>query len=322
MKSRIFAIALALFATQAAAQQDYPAKPILFVIPYAAGGDSDLSGRNVAQHASKYLNNRIIVPFNRVGASGVIGAMSVKNATPDGYTLLVARIATHAVLPATDPKLPYKWSEFTMISMIELNPYICFVKADSAIRTAADLIATLRKSPGKLNYSTAGAGTSQDMAAQYLMSLGGLTKDHAMGIHYKGGGEVTTAVMGGQVDFACNNAPTVIAQAQGGRVRPLLVTPVRLKELPDAPSAKEAGFPDMEKIVGWTALMGPAGLPKPIVNKWADVFQKLSKDPDWQAGNARIGGIPAIRSPAETEKYVREQYEMYSKLAAALGMRQ
>lgn len=322
MKSIIFAMALALCAVQASAQQDYPHKSILFVIPYAAGGDSDLSGRNVAQHAPKYLNNRIIVPFNRVGASGVIGAMSVKNATPDGYTLLVGRIATHAVLPATDPKLPYKWNEFTMISLIELNPYICFVKADSPVRTAADLIATIRKSPGKLNYSTAGAGTSQDMAAQYLMSLAGLTKDHAMGIHYKGGGEVTTAVMGGQVDFACNNAPTVIAQAQGGRVRPLLVTPQRLKELPDAPSAKEAGFPDMEKIVGWTALMGPAGVPKAIVDKWADVFQKLAKDPDWQAGNARIGGIAAIRSPAETEKYVREQYEMYSKLAAALGMRQ
>ena len=324
MKSPLLPAALAMFALVGAPAiaQEYPIKPILFVIPYAAGGDSDLSGRNVAQHASKYLNNRIIVPFNRVGASGVIGAMSVKNATPDGYTLLVGRIATHAVLPATDPKLPYKWNEFTMISLIELNPYICFVKNDSAIRTAADLIATLRKSPGKLNYSTAGTGTSQDMAAQYLMSLGGLTKDHAMGIHYKGGGEVTTAVMGGQVDFACNNAPTVIAQAQGGRVRPLLVTPQRLKELPDAPSAKEAGFPEMEKIVGWTALMGPAGLPKPIVDKWADVFQKLAKDPDWQAGNARIGGIPAIRSPVESEKYVREQYEMYSKLAVALGMRQ
>jgi tripartite-type tricarboxylate transporter receptor subunit TctC len=322
VKLKLFALAITVFTAQALAQQDYPTKSILFVIPYAAGGDSDLSGRNVAQHASKYLNNRIIVPFNRVGASGVIGAMSVKNATPDGYTLLVARIATHAVLPATDAKLPYKWNDFTMISLIELNPYICFVKNDSPVRTATDLIATMRKSPGKLNYSTAGAGTSQDMAAQYFMSLGGLTKDHAMGIHYKGGGEVTTAVMGGQVDFACNNAPTVIAQAQGGRVRPLLVTPQRLKELPDAPSAKEAGFPDMEKIVGWSALMGPAGLPKPIVDKWAEVFQKLSKDPDWQAGNARIGGIAAIRSPVETEKYVREQYEMYSKLAAALGMRQ
>lgn len=320
---RCGAVMLGLGAIFAAhAQQDYPTKPVLFVIPFAAGGDSDLSGRNVGQHATKHMNNRPIVALNRVGASGVIGAMSVKNATPDGYTLLVARIATHAVLPATDSKLPYKWNEFTMISMIELNPYICFVKADSAMRTASDVIAAMRKSPGKLNYSTAGAGTSQDMAAQYFMSLGGLTKDHAVGIHYKGGGEVTTAVMGGQVDFACNNAPTVIAQAQGGRVRPLLVTPTRIKDLPDAPSAREAGFPDMEKIVGWSALMGPPGLPKAIVDKWADTMMKLSKDPEWQAGNARIGGIAAIRSPAETEKYIREQYDMYSKLAASLGMRQ
>jgi tripartite-type tricarboxylate transporter receptor subunit TctC len=154
------------------------------------------------------------------------------------------------------------------------------------------------------------------------MSLAGLSKDHAVGIHYKGGGEVTTAVVGGQVDFACNNAPTVIPQAQANRVRPLLVTPVRIKELPDTPSAKEAGYPDMEKIVGWTALMGPPGLPKAIVDKWADVFQKLAKDPDWLAGNARIGGIAAIRSPAETEKYVREQFELYDKLVTVLGIRQ
>ncbi len=316
-----FALAAALpCAAQTA--QDYPAKPILFVIPFASGGDSDLSGRNVAHHASKYLNNRPIVSLNRVGASGAIGAMSVKNATPDGYTLLVARIATHAILPATESKLGYKWNEFSMISLIELNPYVCFVKTESAYRTAADLINAIRKSPGKLNYSTAGISTSQAMAAQYLMSLAGLTKDHAMGIHYKGGGEVTTAVIGSQVDFACNNAPTVIPQAQGGRIRPLFVTPIRLKELPDTPSAREAGYPDMEKIVGWTALMGPPGMPKSIIDKWADVFSKLAKDPDWQAGNARIGGIAAIRSPVETEKYVREQFELYNKLATALGIRQ
>ena len=321
MKPSILAIALVLFATQAAAQE-YPTKPILFVIPFASGGDSDLSGRNVAHHASKYLNNRPIVSLNRVGASGAIGATSVRNATPDGYTLLVARIATHAILPAMESKLGYKWNEFSMISLIELNPYICFVKTESAYRTAADLLGAIRKSPGKLNYATAGVGTSQNMAAQYLMSLAGLTKDHAVGIHYKGGGEVTTAVIGSQVDFACNNAPTVIQQVQGGRLRPLLVTPTRLKELPDAPSAKEAGFPDMEKIVGWTALMGPPGLPKPIVNKWSDIFARLAQDPDWQAGNARIGGIAAIRSPAETEKYVREQFELYDKLVTALGIRQ
>ena len=321
IKNAILTAALALTVTHATAQ-GYPTRPIQFVIPFAAGGDSDLSGRNVAQTASKYLNNTPIVSVNRVGASGAIGALMVKNAVPDGYTLLVARIATHAILPALETKLQYKWNEFAMISLIELNPYTCFVKSDHPNRTAADLIATIRKSPGKLNFATAGVGTSQNMASQYWMTVAGLTKDHAVGIHYKSGGEVTTAVLGGQVDFACNNAPTVIPQAKAGRVRVLFVTPVRIPDLPDVPSAREAGYPDMEKIVGWTALMGPPKLPQPIINRWSDVFARLAKDPDWQAGNARIGGIAAIRSPAETEKYVREQYELYDKLVTALGIRQ
>ena len=302
--------------------QNYPSRPIQFVIPFAAGGDSDLSGRNVAQTASKYLNNTPIVAVNRVGASWAIGATLVRNSAPDGYTMLVARIATHAILPALDMKLPYKWNEFSMISLIELNPYVCFVRAESPSKTAADLIATIRKAPGKLNFSTSGVGTIQNFGPQYLFTLAGLTKDHAVGIHYKGGGEVTTAVLGGQVDFACNNAPTVIPQAKAGRLRVLFVTPDRISDLPGTPSAKEAGYPDMAKIVGWTALMGPAGLPKPIVTRWSEVFARLAKDADWQAGNARIGGVAAIRSVAETEKYVREQYELYDKLVSSLGIRQ
>jgi tripartite-type tricarboxylate transporter receptor subunit TctC len=321
MKSKILAIVLALAATHAAAQS-YPTRPIQFVIPFAAGGDSDLSGRNVAQAASKYLNNTPIVAVNRVGASGAIAATLVRNAVPDGYTLLVARIATHAILPALDTKLPYKWNEFTMISMIELNPYVCFVRSDSPHKTAADLIGEIRRNPGKLNFSTAGVATSQNMAAQYLMTIAGLTKDHAVGIHYKSGGEVTTAVIGGEVNFACNNAPTVIPMAKAGRLRTLFVSPVRIADLPGVPSAREAGYPDMEKIVGWTALMGPPKLPKAIVDRWSGVFARLAKDPDWQAGNARIGGVAAIRSPAATEQYVREQYELYDKLVTALGIRQ
>jgi tripartite-type tricarboxylate transporter receptor subunit TctC len=308
-------------AAGAAAAQGYPSKPITFIIPFAAGGDSDLSGRNVAAHASKYLNNVPIVAVNRTGASGAIGAMAVKNAAPDGYTLLVARIATHAILPALDSKLQYRWNDFTMLSLIELNPYICFVKGDSPYRTAADLVAAIKASPGKLNFSTAGIGTSQNMAAQYFMTLAGLTKDHAVGIHYKGGGEVTSAVLGGQVQFACNNAPTVIPQVKAGALRPLFVTPSRLPEIPDAPSGVEAGFPDMNKIVGWTALMGPPGMPREVVERWTDAFAKLAKDRDWQQGNTRIGGIAAIRSVPETEKFVREQYELYDGLVKTLGIR-
>jgi tripartite-type tricarboxylate transporter receptor subunit TctC len=315
-------IGIALLSASCAFAQGYPSKPITFVIPFAAGGDSDLSGRNVALQASKYLNNTPIVPVNRTGASGAIGAMAVRNAAPDGYTLLVARIATHAILPALESKLQYKWNEFTMLSLIELNPYLCFVKSDSPYKNAADLVAEMRRSPGKLNYSTAGVGTSQNMAAQYLMTLAGLTKDHAVGIHYKGGGEVTSAVLGGQVQFACNNAPTVIPQVKGGTLRALFATPSRLAELPDVPSAAESGFPDMNKIVGWTALMGPPGLPKDVVDRWTEVFARLATDADWQQGNARIGGVAAIRSPAETEKFVREQYELYDKLVSTLGIRQ
>jgi tripartite-type tricarboxylate transporter receptor subunit TctC len=315
-------LAVAVVACANAHAQGYPSKPITFIIPFAAGGDSDLSGRNVAAHAAKYLNNVAIVPVNRTGASGAIGAMAVRNAAPDGYTLLVGRIATHAILPALESKLQYKWNEFSMLSLIELNPYMCFVKGDTPFKTAQELIAEMRRNPGKLNFATAGIGTSQNMAAQYLLTLAGLSKDHAVGIHYKGGGEVTAAVLGGQVHFACNNAPTVIPQVKAGTVRALFVTPSRLPELPEVPSATDAGYPDMNKIVGWTALMGPPGLPKEVVDKWTDVFARLARDPDWQAGNARLGGVAAIRSPAETEKFVREQYELYDRLITGLGIRQ
>ena len=318
---RVAAFAAVALAVQAVHAQ-YPTKPITFIIPFAAGGDSDLSGRNVAAQAQKYLGGRPIVAVNRVGASGTIGAKFVHDAAPDGYTLLVARIATHAVVPALDSKAPYKWNDFTFLSLIELNPYICFVKGHSPYKTVAELIAAMKAAPGKLNYSTAGVGTSQNMAVQYLMSLAGLTKDHAVGIHYEGGGEVTTAVLSGQVHFACNNAPTVIPHVKAGALRGLFVTPQRLPELPTVPGAAEAGFPDMAKIVGWTALMGPKGMPKEIVEQWVDVMAKLAKDADWQTGNARIGGIAAIRSPAETEKFVREQFELYDKLVTALGIRQ
>jgi tripartite-type tricarboxylate transporter receptor subunit TctC len=313
---------LLAFASAAAGAQGYPAKPITLIVPFAAGGDSDLSGRNLAVHAQKYLNNQPMVPVNRAGASGAIGTMWVKNAAPDGYTLLVARIATHAILPALDSKLQYKWNEFTMLSLIELNPYICFVKSDAPYRTAAELIGAIRAAPGKLNFSTAGIGTSQNMASQYFMTLAGLTKDHAVGIHFKGGGEVTTAVLAAQVNFACNNAPTVIPQVRAGALRALFVTPARLPEIPDVPSAAEAGFPGMNAIVGWTALMGPPGLPREVVERWTAVFQQLARDPGWQQGNARLGGIAAIRSPAETERFVREQFELYNRLVGMLGIRQ
>lgn len=314
--------ALAATAVTAPAQQ-YPSKPITFVVPFAAGGDSDLSGRNLALQAPKYLNNQSIVVVNRVGASGSIGSLAVKSAAPDGYTLLIGRIASHAIFPAIDSKAPYKWNEFTMLSLLELNPYVCVVKGDSPVKSMRELVDQMRKNPGKLNFSTSGVGTIQNFGPQYLFTLAGLTKDHAVGIHYKGGGEVTTSLLGGHVQFACNNLTTILSHIKGGALRALMVTtPQRLGDLPDVPTSREIGWPDMERITGWSALMGPPKMAKAAADKWTEVLGKLASDSDWLAGNARIGGIAAIRSPAETEKFVREQYELYERLASSLGIRE
>jgi tripartite-type tricarboxylate transporter receptor subunit TctC len=292
-------------------------------VAFAAGGDSDLSGRNLAQHAQKYLNNQPLVVVNRVGASGQIGSMATRSAPADGYTLLAARIASHAILPAMDSKTPYKWNDFTLISLLDLNPYVCVVLRDAPWKTMPELLDAMRKEPGKLNFSTSGVGTVQNLGVQYLFSVAGLPKDAAVGIHYKGGGEVTTSLLGGQVQFACNNLNTLLAHIKAGTFRALMVAmPERLKDLPDVPTARELGWPEMEKIVGWTALVGPPGLPKEVQDKWAEVMQKLAVDPDWLAGNARLSGIPSVRSAAQTESFMREQYEMYEKIAISLGVRQ
>jgi tripartite-type tricarboxylate transporter receptor subunit TctC len=249
--------------------------------------------------------------------------MAVRTAAPDGYTLLIARVASHAIVPAVDTKAPYKWNEFTVLSLLELNPYVCAVKGDSPIKSMRELVEQMSKNPGRLNFATSGIGTIQNFGPQYLFTLAGLTKDHAVGIHYKSGGEVTASLLGGQVQFACNNLTTLLAHLKSGALRALMVTtPQRLTDLPEVPTARELGWPDMERITGWSALMGPPGMAKEALDKWTGALGKLASDPDWLAGNARIGGIPAIRSPAETEKFVREQYELYERLAASLGIRE
>jgi len=314
---------LGLFAFAAPAQSQYPTKPLMLMVPYAAGSDADLSARNLVNHARSHLGNQTIVVVNRPGASGAIGSMTVRNATPDGYILLLARIASHAILPATDKAIPYKWNEFTMLSVLELNPYVCAVRSDAPYRSMVDLIDQIRRNPGKLNFSTVGPGSIQNFGPQYLFSLAGLPKDAAVGIPYKGSGDLTAALLGGQVQFACNNLGTLLPHLQSGGLRALMTTTAnRLTEAPGIPTARELGWPDMEKLAAWSALMGPPGLPQSVVQRWTEVLGQLAKDAAWLAGTRKQGGIASIRSPEETERFVRSQYELYEALAQRLDLRQ
>ena len=316
--------ALALFGASmglASAQDAYPSRPIQLVVPFSAGGDADMAARNLAAAATGPVGQSLIV-LNKPGANGVIGSDFVKNAAPDGYTLLVGRIGSQVLLPALQPKTTdYSWKDFTFLGLLELNPVICVVDPGSKYKTLKDLAAELKAHPGKLTYSHSGLATVQNLAPQLLLSSLGLKPDAAVNIPYKGGNEVAMAVLSRDVDFACNNLSSMTGLVKSGKLRALVTTtPERLPEFPDIPTARESGFPKLEAVIGWSALFGPPKMDAAAVKTWAAVLKHVSQDPKWIAGNANFGGIPHVLSPAETEKYVGQAYAVYSELVAQAGL--
>ena len=317
---RLLAGALILMVASTATSAQYPDKPILVVAPFTAGGDSDLAARNLTAVFPKYTGQNGVV-LNKVGASGAIGSEYVKKAVADGYTLLLARVGSQATLPALKPDLAYKWNEFTFLGLLELNPYVCVVRADSPYKTFGDLVEGIRKNPGKLKYSTAGVGTIHEMGPQMLFDILKLGKDAGIQIPYKGGGDATVALMSGEVDLNCTNLGTALSFIKSGQLRALMTTtPERYKEIPNVPTAKEVGYPQLERIIGWSALYGPPGMDRKLVAYWSGVLQKVAQDPQWITATERIGSVPRILPPEETARFVKEQFETYDRLGKAIGL--
>ncbi|MCE9639310.1 MAG: tripartite tricarboxylate transporter substrate binding protein [Betaproteobacteria bacterium] len=317
---RLLAGTLILMAAGTATSAQYPDKPILVVAAFTAGGDSDLAARNLTAVFPKYTGQNGVV-LNKVGASGAIGSEYVKKAVPDGYTLLLARVGSQATLPALKPDLAYKWNDFTFLGLLELNPYVCVVRADSPYKTFGDLVEGIRKNPGKLKYSTAGVGTIHEMGPQMLFDILKIGKDGGIQIPYKGGGDATVALMSGEVDINCTNLGTALSFIKSGQLRALMTTtPERYKEIPNVPTAKEVGYPQLERIIGWSALYGPPGMDRKLIAYWSGVLQKVAQDPQWVTATERIGSVPRILSPEETAGFVKEQFETYDRLGKAIGL--
>lgn len=296
----------------------YPDRPVTVVVPFSAGGDADLAARNLGAAVQKLIN-QTLVPQNKAGASGAIGSLAVRHAKPDGYTLLLARVGSQVVLPALQNPAAYKYNDFSFLGLLELNPVVCGVRHDSTQRTMKDLVDALRSRPGKLNYSTSGAATLLNFAPQLLFDQLGLGKDAALAITYKGGGEAVMALLAGEVDFSCGNLTSMIGHLQAGKLRALMVTtPERVKDLPDVPTARETGYPQMEAIIGWSALYGPPGLPKEVVDRWSAALTQVAKDPAWITATEKAGSIPRVLGPATTEHYAAEQFQVYQRLGSKL----
>lgn len=301
--------------------QAYPSRPVTLVVGFGAGGATDVGARLLATHGARHLGQSIVVE-NRVGASGVIGTDFVRRARPDGYTMLMSRGAPATISPAIQPSTtPYAWDDFSIVGLADVNALCVCVKADAPWRTAGDLIAAIRARPGTLNYSSSGPLSLIGLASKMFLWAAGLKVDAAVEIPFRSGAETLTAVIGGQVQFASFNMSEAAPGLSAGTMRAVMVTvPDRFPGVAGVQTAREAGLPVLESLVGWNALVGPPGLPPEVVARWTGVLAALKTDAEWTAGHARLGNIPRVLGQAETKAFMREQYELYVKLGREAGI--
>ena len=317
------ALALLLNSPVARSADAYPKRPITLIIPYGAKSDSHRYGEILAKYAKKHFNEVDMVMENRVGDSGAKAASEAKLTKGDGYTLLMGRVGSQAISPALKPQLPYRYNDFTFLGMIEIDPVVCAVRADAPYKTHRELTQAIRQAPGVLKFGHTGPGTIQNLPTQYFMKLAGLKLGSATGVTYQGGPEMADALLAGQIDFMCSNATSMVAPIQAGKMRGLFTTaPGRIPQMPDLQNAREVGLRDMSAILGWSVLLGPVGLPAPVVAKWKTVLKEVAKDPQWVAEMKDLGAIPTIGTSKDNEKFIKEQFDIYGRLISALGLRE
>jgi tripartite-type tricarboxylate transporter receptor subunit TctC len=290
-------------------------------VPFMAGGEADGSARNFVQSAARVggLGFEIV---HLTAESGAAAGRAVRQATPDGQTLLLARTGSVAILPALAPLTAAPVSDFTVLAVLDQAPLICAVRSGMPIHSMRELLAAIGATPGKLRYSTAGAGTLQNLAVRYLLALNGLPDNAAKPLHFGQGSLATQALVNGEVDFSCNNARSVVPAVQSGALRGLMTTAQgRLRALPRLQNAAELGLRDMQQLQGWSALLGPPGMPADAVERWRLLLDKVAVDAEWQAGTEALAASSRIQTIKEPTQYLRQQAQFYERLVTTLGAR-
>jgi tripartite-type tricarboxylate transporter receptor subunit TctC len=303
------------------ARAAYPEHPITIVAAYAPGGSSSLAARAFSNAAKRYVDVPVLVQ-NKAGAGGIIGTDFVYNSQPDGYTLLLGRVATFAVLPAME-KLPYKPMKFTQLGLISTDPYTCVTSSKKPYKNLHDLVQAVKKNPGEITYSSSGTGTLTQIAAADLLSAVGVGDPRTAATHipYKGEGPAIAAVVGGHVDFFCGNLAPVLQQIQAGNLHALFVTTKnRIPAIKKVPTVYELGYPKLGLIVGWSAIMGPPNMDKSARKRLLDVMRKVKADKKWQTTVRKLGSIPDVKTPEETKIFIRKQDQELRKIVKKLGL--
>ena len=309
---------LALSAGTVNAQaQEWPTRPVRIVVPYPAGGAVDIVTRALADRLSAQWRQPVVVE-NKAGAGGLIGADSVSKATPDGYTLVMATVSSHAIAPAVYRKMPYDASaDFGAISLVALTPYIITVHPDVPATHLRELIAYAKANPGKLNFGSSGTGTTPHLAGELFNTQAGTRIAH---VPYKGSAPMLADLLGGQVQVAFDN--TVIPNIKAGKLRGLAVTgPARLAAVADLPTAAEAGLPGYE-AVGWMGLYAPKGTPMTLRTRLAQDTARAAATPEFVARMEGLGFQARTNSPTEFDAYLKSEQQKWAKVVKDAGVPQ
>jgi tripartite-type tricarboxylate transporter receptor subunit TctC len=303
--------AVLLSSALAAQAQPYPNKPIKVIVPFAPGGNVDITARLVAPALSEALGQPVVVE-NKPGAGGTIGADLVAKSPPDGYTLLMGSNSTFSVAPSLYPKNPYHpVRDFAPVIMIASAPFVLVTHPGLAAKDARELVAMAKASPGKLTMSSAGTGSSNHLVGELFQDISGARFTH---VPYKGSGQALTDLMGGQVQLHFDQITSAASHIQAGKLRPLLVTaPARVPMLPDVPTAAEAGYPTFE-ATNVTGLIAPAGTPREVIDRLNAATQKVIAQAAVREKFAGIGASATGGTPEDFAAYIRDDFSKWTRI--------
>ena len=316
--SRGAAASLGLVTGTAALAQTFPARPIRMVVPFPAGGATDIIARILCQRVSQALGQQIIID-NKPGAGGTIGSDIVAKAAPDGYTLLTATSSTHSIAPVLNSKIPYNaFKDFAAVALVGEAPSVLVVGAGSTARDARELVSMLKSNPGKFNFGSSGIGTYPHLAAEmFKWRAGGLFVVH---IPYRGTGLVIPDLVAGQIAFLMDSIVSAQTHIRDGKVRALAVSGARRSDsLPSVPTFAELGISGMD-ISNWFGVFAPAGTPDAVVSRLNQEFSQATRSPDIVERLAKLGAEPRSASTTEFAKLYRDESVAWQTLIKRAGI--
>ncbi len=321
MKRMLLALAFGLAATTSAtAQTGYPTRSITMVVPFAAGGTTDIVARMMAAHMSRTLGQSIVVE-NVAGAGGTTGATRVAKATPDGYTLLMGNLGTQAASVGLYPKLAYDpRTDFEPIMNSASTPMLVVAKKDLPVKDFREFVAYLKENAAKMNYGSGGVGSTSHLTCLFLDSLLGTKPSH---VPFRGSGPALNALLGGQVDYVCDQTVAIVPTVQAKEGKGLVVAVKdRLAVIPDVPTAAEQGLPQFQ-ATGWNAMFAPKGTPKEIVDRLNTAARAALNDPTTRKRFLDLGAeLPdeAGQTPAALGELVRSEVEKWVPVIRNAGV--